>query len=333
MKSRLLRQKEGQSSTIYRKLVAVLIFYCLFIIAIYPVYAPRYPDEYVERTNPNPLAFTSQYNNIDSLSFGSDNEFRTWAALSGFGGDGSFDNPLYITKLNVTGLSEPSLKLSNITNTWFVFEDCIFQTHLWYGALDLTNVTKGFFSDCMVFGAVLLNSTAFSVIMHSYISDGVYIEDAFDTFVADNWFDVNANVYVISIYFTSTNVSFYENTFLGEFYLFDCNYCNIVNNRFFNSVVDDGSINYWDSNGYADYDGFGPYIIPGSADSVDLNPYPLETDTTPIPPTTTPPIGTISPTTTTAISGSIEDYILIGVICFEIGVVIMIVMMRRKVTQ
>jgi hypothetical protein len=326
-----MRRKEGLSTTYYRKFVVALIF-CYIITSISTAYAPQDQHEDVEAID-SPK-FTSQYNDSGALNFSSDEDFQSWASLNSFEGDGSFNNPLYITGLNVTGLSEPSLKLSNITRTWFIFEDCIFQTHLWYAALDLRNVTKGFFTDCTVFGAVLLNGTAYSAIMHSFITDAVYVEDALDTIFADNWFDENANVYVLSIYITTTNVSFVENTFLGELYLFDCTNCNIVYNFFLNSVADDGFANTWDSNRYVDYDGFGPYNVPGSAESIDFNPYTFETDPPTGPPPTTTSIETTSPNPTPTVpSINAVDYVLFGIICFEIGIVIMIVTMKRRHTQ
>jgi hypothetical protein len=266
------------------------------MISLSLAHAPQDLSEDVEPTIPPSI--TSQYNSTGPLSFSSDDELGDWAILNGFEGDGSYDSPFLITGLNVTSISEPSLRLSNITDTWFFFENCIFQSHLWYETLDISNTTSSFFSRCTVYGAVILNDTEFSVISDTHISEALYVVDSPDTAIIGSWFGVNSQTYVMSIDIISTNVSFYENTFFGEFALIDCGHCSIIANSFFDSVYDDGFSNYWNANRYAEYDGSDPFIIPGSAESIDFNPESPET----IPPTTMPPfISTPTPTETTQI--------------------------------
>ncbi|MFX1261613.1 MAG: hypothetical protein ACFFAZ_05965 [Promethearchaeota archaeon] len=322
-----MQKKEGVFSKHFQRLALALVFYTLLFISAGSAYTPH--DFAVDLARSDLPAITTQYTDMGSLSFSSDEDLREWANLNGFEGDGSSQNPLFIYDLNVTGLSEPSLRLSNITRTWFIFEHCMFQTHIWYGSLELTNVTNGLFTNCAVFGQVLLNNVSFDVIMDSYFADGVYIDDTMDCALIGNWFDEDSHVDVNSIYIISTNVSFYENTFLGALNLLNCTGCYVISNLFFDSIVDDGVSNTWDNNRYWNYNGIGVYIIPGIAESVDSSPLSLETITTPLPPTFIP----ITPTTTTSNVDNTVDYVLFGITCFEITVVIVIVIIRRGRAQ
>ncbi|MFW9887961.1 MAG: hypothetical protein ACFFER_07255 [Candidatus Thorarchaeota archaeon] len=322
-----MQKKEGVFSKHYQRLALAFVLYTLCFTSAGFAYAPQ--DFEVDLERSDLPATTTQYTDMGSLSFGSDEDFRAWANSNGFEGDGSSQNPLYIYDLNITGLSEPSLRLSNITRTWFIFEHCMFQTYLWYSALELTNVTNGLFTSCAIFGPAFLNNSSFDVIMDSYVADGVYVDDTMDCVLIGNWFDVDSHVDVNSIYTISTNVSFYVNTFLGALNLLNCTGCYVMSNLFFNSIVDDGVANTWDHNSYRNYDGIGSYIIPGIAESVDSNPLSLETVTTPIPPSFVP----TTPTTTTFAPDSTIDFSLFGVICFESVVVIAIVIMRKTGAQ
>ncbi|MFW9967141.1 MAG: hypothetical protein ACFFEA_08300 [Candidatus Thorarchaeota archaeon] len=322
---------EGLTSAKYQKATVAVLICCLLVISIDSTLLSGNHKAMIAG-RPEPYAFISQYVQSDSLNFSSDDEFITWANLNGFDGDGSYYYPFYITGLDVTGISVPSLKLSNITNTHFIFDDCIFRSYEWYGAIDLSNMSSGVFTNCFVYGAVLLNDTAYCDIVESYIYEGVYIDDTIDSVFASNWFDVG-DVYVISIHITSTNVSFYDNIFLGELSLIYCTDCYIVENSFYASVHDDGITNVWDSNRYSDYNGVGVYLIPGVAGSIDSNPGILSSET----PTTWFPGWTSSPLPTSG-NGDFNstipfDFFLLGAISFEIGVVVMILLMRRKPDQ
>jgi hypothetical protein len=324
-----MRRKEGQSSTQYWKLAIVLASCYLFIISISSAFAPQ--DQFIDTEPAKIPTITSQYNSTGPLRFSSDEELKDWANMNGFEGDGSYASPLIITWLNVTSVSEPSLMLSNIRDTWFYFENCIFQSHLWYETLYISNISRGVFHLCTVYGALILNETEFSVIIGSSITEALYVVESLDTAILSSWFGANSQTHVMR----SNNVSFYENTFFGQFDIFDSGFCYIVENYFFNSVQDDGFENYWNSNRYAEYDGTGPYVIPGSAESMDFDPGINET----YPPTTLPPLTTISPVETTTPPGNGTfgfnpmDLVLVAVTAFEAGVVIMIVTMRRRRTQ
>ena len=80
-------------------------------------------------------------------------------------------------------------------------------------------------------------------------------------------------------------------------------------------------------NGYADYNGIGSYIIPGSAGSVDSNPYTLQSS-----PDTTTSIETTTPTTTTPLVSALDNA-LFALISFEIAVVAIIICIRRSRPQ
>ena len=274
---------------------------------------------------------TSQYTDISSLSFNSDGEFEAWANLNAFSGDGSYETPYYFKRLNITGVSEPSLSLTNIRDTWFIFDDCVFVIHQWFSALELVNVTKGHFTNCFIHGAVLHNHSEFNVIMRSYISGEVYAEDSLHTGFYHNSFLADASVSVMSLSRLSTNVSFYDNNFLSDLDLYYCTECNVVNNRFFSSVSDNGYANNWDGNSYADYSGIGPYIIQGSAGSIDSNPATLETSTIVWPGTTTTSTsGIVTSTTTSSQTDNPDDDVFLGIIGIELVVVILLIDFRRQ---
>jgi hypothetical protein len=321
--------KKGPSLTRHRKLGVSLFLCCIFIVSASSTSAPQTRDD--KMVSPDLPSITSQYTSISGLSFNSDGEFESWANLNAFSGDGSFETPYYFKRLNITGLSEPGLKLSNVRSTWFIFDDCMFQTHLWYNAVEIENVTKGVFDNCIIFGAISHNNSDFNVIMRSHILGDVYIDDSLHTGFYHNTFDVDAPVFVMSLFRTSTNVSFYDNNFLSDLELFDCTECNVINNRFFSSVSDYGYANNWDGNSYSDYDGIGPYIIQGTAGSTDSNPAFLETSTITWPGTTTTPTGGVTTTTTT---GSFTDNpfsdTLLGVIGIELVVVILLINVRKQ---
>ncbi|MFW9887963.1 MAG: hypothetical protein ACFFER_07265 [Candidatus Thorarchaeota archaeon] len=318
--------------TRHRKLSASLFLCCIFIVSASSVYAPQSRDN--KMVSPDLASITSQYTNISSLSFNSGGEFEAWANLIAFSGDGSFETPYYFKRLNITGMLEPGLKLSNIRSTWFIFDDCIFQTHLWYNAVEIKNVTKGVFNNCVIYGAISHNNSDFNVIMRSYIFGDVYIDDSLHTGFYHNTFDVDAPVFVMSLFRTSTNVSFYDNNFLSNLELFGCTECNVVNNRFLGSVSDYGYANNWDGNSYSDYDGIGPYIIQGTAGSTDSNPAFLETSTITWPGTTTTSTSGLTTTTTTrSFTDNSSNDVLIGIIGIELIVVILLINVRKQSGQ
>lgn len=304
----------------------------IFIISACSTFAPQTQGENVETLDIPSIP--AQYTEIGGLSFSSDNEFQAWANLNAFSGDGSSETPYYFTRLNITGESEPSLKLSNIRNSWFTFDDCIFHAYLSYSALEIFNVTKGHFTNCFVSGAIFHNDSDFNVIMRSYIWGAVYIEDSLHTGLYHNTFGMDAPVFVMSFSLLSTNVSFYDNNFLSELDLLDCTECYVINNRFFTSVRDNGYANTWDGNNYADYVGVGPYLILGTAGSIDSNPGTLETSTIIWPGLITTSTSGIRTTTT---AGSLTDNpfddVLLGIIGIEIVVVILIVNIRKQTGQ
>ena len=159
-----------------------------------------------------------------------------------------------------------------------------------------------------------------------------YAVDAIDVIFVKNWFD-GGDVNVMSIDTISMNVSFYDNIFLGELHLWYCTYCYIIENSFYGPVNDDGINNVWDSNRYSDYVGVGAYSIPGIAGSIDSNPSILSSE----PPTSWFPGWTSSPLLAT-LDGDFNstlpfDLFLFGVISFEVGVVIVILFMRKKTNQ
>jgi hypothetical protein len=311
---------------------AVFLFCCILLISVSSAFGPR-TQEYGAASTDLPL-ITSQYTDMGSLNFSSDGEFQVWANLNALSGDGSLDTPYYFTRLNITSESESSLKLSNIRNNHFTFDDCIFQTHQSNYALDLFNVTKGHFTGCSILGATFHNYSDFNVIMRSYIADEVYFLDSLHTGFYHNSVDVNSPVSVMSFSRISTNVSFFDNDFLSDLDLSDCTECNVIYNRFFSSVRDNGYANIWDGNSYADYVGVGHYLIIGTAGSIDSNPTTLETSTiVGTENTTTFTTGTRTTTTTSNLTDNPFDDVLIGIIGFEIVLVILLVNIRKQSNQ
>ncbi|MFW9802038.1 MAG: hypothetical protein ACFFFC_05270 [Candidatus Thorarchaeota archaeon] len=315
-----------------RNLDVALLFCCIILFSASSVYAPQTQDN--SETSTDLPSITSQYNNIDPVSIDSDNALQAFASQFALSGDGSFETPYYFTRLNITGLSGPTLQVSNIRHTWFTFDDCMFQTDPSHIALEIFNVTKGHFANCFVSGAIYHNDSDFNVIMRSYIRGAVYIEDSLHTGLYHNTFAVDSPVFVMSFSILSTNVSFYDSNFLSELDLLDCTECYVMNNRFFTSVRDNGYANTWDGNSYVDYVGVGPYLILGTAGSIDDNPSALETSTIIWPgSTTTSTSGIRTTTTASSLTDNPFDDVLLGMIGIEIVVVILIVNIRKQSGQ
>jgi hypothetical protein len=141
-----------------------------------------------------------------------------------------------------------------------------------------------------------------------------------DSVFYGNVFEEDAHVIVDSMVSSSSNVSFYDNMFFGEFHLMDVTSCFVIANIFQGLVFDDGSDNYWDENDYFDYDGTGPYEVPGLAGSMDINPIGRQgTTSVPFP---SPPNGGIDLTP-----------LLIEIIFLELVVIALILVVRRRSMQ
>jgi hypothetical protein len=290
------------------------------------------------------------YDKIGPLNLSSDAELRNWASISGFSGVGTYESPIFITELNITSLSGTSLKLSNITDTWFTFFDCIFIAQTLYRALEIYNVSHALFESCNVNGVAFLNSSRNSLMFDTYFAEALLVNNCTDITFYTSFFDIGTVVTVGSAFYDSysLNVSFVENTFNASLRLFECHSSYILFNSFFSSVYDEGLDNYWDRNFYFDYDGVGPYLIPGIAGSVDQYPQgrsttSIDTTTTteaiiistPIVDTSTPP----PPSTPSQYNGTplvpfhLEPMFYVIIIVIELGIIFIILTSRRQPIQ
>ncbi|MFW9862440.1 MAG: hypothetical protein ACFFEX_11685 [Candidatus Thorarchaeota archaeon] len=268
-------------------------------------------------------ATVSKTNDMDGLTLSSDESFRDWANLNGFPGDGTGSSPFIIEGMVFSNYSSPPRVLVDIVETWFVFSECIFMSNDSRPALSTLGIANGVFSGCGFLGVVEYNSSSNCVFHDSQFLFPVQAIESSDSVFYSNVFDDEANVYVGSWGIPSNNVSFFENEFYGELHLADATNCYVINNIFYWQAIDDGSDNYWDGNDYFNYDGTGPYEIPGLAGSVDDNPFGRPGTTTEWPPPLPPP-----PNGDFGI-----DSLLFQVIIMELVIIAIILFTRRQRVQ